>query len=174
MKGGAPTARLDQRTAGLRRSYRAHSGFGRARLQRLRACRWMVGSCLPGPRRNGRARSLCVCYPYGHCDGPRPPCKRPHTLCGKCPYEKRRPVRGDKKGLERISRSRPSRRETRGSATISEGPCGAWSSPEARRHKPLGHAAEAEGEDRAPKGPAASGSSPAGRRAEAFNRRGSE
>ena len=69
-----------------------------------------------------------------------------------------------KKGLEHISRSRPSRREIRGSAKVSEGPCGARNSPEARRHRPLGHAAEAEGEGRVPQGPAASSSS-AGRQA---------
>ena len=79
----------------------------------------------------------------------------------------------DKKGLERISRSRPSRRETRGSATVSKRACGAWSSPEARRHKPLGHAAEAEDESRVPQAPQRRVGPPADRPAEPFNRRGS-
>ena len=63
-----------------------------------------------------------------------------------------------------FSRSRPSGPEIRGSAKVSEGPCGARNSPEARRHRPLGHAAEAEGEGRVPQGSAASSSS-AGRQA---------
>ena len=53
------------------------------------------------------------------------------------------------------------------------GPYSARNPPEARRHKPLGYAAEAEGESRAPQAPQRQVGPPADRPAEPFNRRGS-
>ena len=54
------------------------------------------------------------------------------------------------------------------------GPCGARNPPEARRHRPLGHAAEAEGKAGCHRAPQRRAIPPAGRPAEAFSRRGSE